>query len=224
MAITDIIPPEVKNDPFYDTLITLSENGNIRTFLEIGSSSGEGSTEAIVKGIRRRNDQQLVRMFCMELSRPRFIRLTNNYFNDTFVKTYNLSSISLKEFPTKEEVTYFYNHTQTNLNNFTLDMVLGWLDQDIQYIKDVCLDYNGIEFIKKSNHLEYFDMVLIDGSEFTGERELYATIGAKFIALDDINTYKSFNCYKLLSAHVNYKLVAQDLTVRNGFAIFQRNA
>lgn len=223
MALTNIIPPEVKNDAFYKALISLGENTNIHTYLEIGSSSGEGTTEALVKGIRKRSDKENVRLFCMELSRPRFINLTNNYKKDSFVKTYNLSSVSLEQFPKPEEVTYFYNHIKTNLNSFPLETILDWLDQDIKYIKDNCLDFNGINFIKEANKIDSFDMVLIDGSEFTGERELYALMGAKFIALDDITVHKCFNCYNILSHHASYKLIAEDRSLRNGFAIFQRN-
>jgi hypothetical protein len=65
-------------------------------------------------------------------------------------------------------------------------------------------------------------MVLIDGSEFTGEAELFHTIGARVIALDDVNSHKCFNVYRMLSNNVSYALTHQNFELRNGFAVFER--
>lgn len=65
-------------------------------------------------------------------------------------------------------------------------------------------------------------MVLIDGSEFTGQAELSLVMGAKIIALDDINAFKNFQSYQLLINHPGYKIIAREVGLRNGFAIFER--
>ena len=65
-------------------------------------------------------------------------------------------------------------------------------------------------------------MVLIDGSEFTGERELYETTGAKVIALDDVNAFKCWNAYQMLLHTTNYELKEHDFSLKNGYAIFER--
>jgi hypothetical protein len=222
MAITDLIPPEVKGDDFYNALGIIASIESVKTILEIGSSSGEGSTESLVNSIKNRSDADSVRLFCMEVSRPRYTKLVSNYSELTFFKAYNLSSVSLKEFPSIEEISYFYNLVHTNLNQYPLEIVLDWAEQDKKYIEDNCLDINGIEIIKTANKINYFDCVLIDGSEFTGERELYSLMGAKFIALDDVNSFKCFNCYKILENHSSYQIVERNMNVRNGFAIFQK--
>ena len=222
MAITDLIPPEVKDDHFYNALGLIASLEVVKTIIEIGSSSGEGSTESLVNSIKNRSDIDSVQLFCMELSRPRYAKLVSNYADLKFLKAYNLSSVSLKEFPTMEEIAFFYNTVNTNLNNFSLETILGWAEQDIQYIKDNCLDINGIEIIRSANKINHFDFALIDGSEFTGERELYSLMGAKFIALDDVNTFKCFNCYKILENHPSYEIIERNLNLRNGFAIFRK--
>jgi len=83
-------------------------------------------------------------------------------------------------------------------------------------------DFCGIEFIKSCNSIDKFDFVLIDGSEFTGEAELQYVWGAKVIAIDDVNAHKCFAAYVRLSKHYSYKLIAQDLNLRNGYAFFER--
>jgi hypothetical protein len=103
-----------------------------------------------------------------------------------------------------------------------LDQVLSWLDQDLSYIASSGLDACGIDFIKKDQGIEYFDMVLIDGSEFTGHAELSLVMSAKIIALDDINAFKNFQSYQALISDPNYKVIAREMGLRNGFAIFEK--
>ncbi len=45
-----LIPPEISNDRFYRAIERVAATPGVRTILEIGSSSGAGSTEAWVKG------------------------------------------------------------------------------------------------------------------------------------------------------------------------------
>ena len=68
----------------------------------------------------------------------------------------------------------------------------------------------------------YFDLVLIDGSEFTGERDLWSVMGSKFIALDDVFAFKCWNAYQTLLHHSSYSLVCCDFNTRNGYAFFKR--
>lgn len=218
----NIIKPEILNDEFHATLKTYALRQDLKTFLEIGSSSGGGSTDAFVTGIRERRDTAEVSLFCMEVSRTRFKALASHYAADDFVRCYNISSIPANELPSEEEVIHFYNATQTTLNNYSIQTVLSWLRQDIEYIKNSGSDVNGIRLIKQANHIQNFDMVLIDGSEFTGERELHETNGAKVIALDDVNTFKCWNAYQTLLHTTNYELKEHDFTLRNGFAFFEK--
>jgi len=224
MSNEEIIPPEVTDDAFYHALVKCAIRPDIKTILEIGSSSGEGSTEAFVKAIRRRPDREKVKLYCMEISQARFLKLVAHYQNDSFVKPYRLSSIRINQFPSRDDVINFYGKFRTNLHaeNTPLELVLSWYEQDLAYIRKSGLDACGIEVIKKEQGIEFFDMVLIDGSEFTGSAEFSLLLGATIIALDDINSIKSYFPYKFLCNNPRYKLVAQDIRLRNGFAIFER--
>jgi len=158
----------------------------------------------------------------MEVSQARFEKLSGIYKNDSFVKPYRLSSVRVNQFPLKESVIHFYQNFRTNLNLYPLEQVLGWLDQDLGYIASSGLDACGIDFIKKDQGIEFFDMVLIDGSEFTGQAELSLVMGAKIIALDDINAFKNYQSYQVLINDPNYKIIAREMGLRNGFAIFEK--
>lgn len=217
--LNQIIPPEIKNDEFYFLIQKIAREEHIKTVLEIGSSAGGGSTEAFVTGLRENPDKPL--LFCMEISKPRFQALRETYRNDSFVKCYNVSSVSIEDFPSEEAVSAFYQTTKTSLNNYPLDQVIGWLQQDIEYVKNSGVPSDGIERVKQSNNILNFDLVLIDGSEFTGTSELNKIYGAKFIMLDDINAFKNYDNYQRLVNDPNYVLVKENWSTRNGFAVFR---
>ncbi|HEY3432098.1 MAG TPA: glycosyltransferase family 1 protein [Rhodocyclaceae bacterium] len=220
--LSKIIPGEIVNDDFYKLLHSLASRPELKTFLEIGSSSGAGSTHAFVSALKARPDADQTRLYCMELSTERYTALKAAYADCNFVKVYNQSSVSMEEFPSEQEVAFFYANTRTTLNTYPVEQVISWLRQDLEYMKQSGLTRNGIEVIKSENGLKHFDMVLIDGSEFTGEAEMYHTMGAKIIALDDVNSHKCFNVYRMLSNHVNYALTHQNFELRNGYAVFER--
>ncbi|MBW4558381.1 MAG: FkbM family methyltransferase [Trichormus sp. ATA11-4-KO1] len=215
-----LIPPEIKNDEFYVAIQKIAREENIRTVLEIGSSSGEGSTEAFVTGLRENpNNPQL---FCIEVSKSRFNELKKRYENYNFVNCYNVSSVKIENFPEEQEVIDFYNNIQNNLKLYPLDIVLNWLKQDIEYVSQSGVSESGIEKIKLEHNINYFDLVLIDGSEFTGYAELNEVYGANFICLDDITTFKNYQNHQRLLADKNYILIYQNTNVRNGYSIFKK--
>jgi len=215
-----LIPPEIKNDAFYTAIQKICREEDIETVLEIGSSSGGGSTEAFVTGLRENSNHP--KLFCMEVSKTRFAELEKRYEKDDFVKCYNVSSISLEKFPKKSEVIDFYHNTRNNLRLYPLEQVLGWLEQDKEYVKNSAVASDGIQIIKQENNIELFDLVLIDGSEFTGNAELDEVYGAKYILLDDITTFKNYHSHYKLLADNNYILIAENKNIRNGYSIFKK--
>lgn len=217
-----IISPEIKNDVFYWAIYKLAKNEPLKTILEIGSSNGEGSTEAFALGIIQNPHNPI--LYCMEISRIRFAALQRRYAQLPCVKCYNISSVPLSSFPSEQEISSFFITTPTNLNQYGLQTVLGWLDQDIEYLKNATVPQNGIEIIKRENNIEHFDMVLIDGSEFTGKAEFALIYGARFILLDDISAFKNHENYVRLCNDPNYELIEEDKTLRNGYAIFRKRA
>lgn len=217
-----IIPPEVVKDPFARWIEFLSGLANVQTIIEIGSSSGDGSTQSILRGCGARSVQNKPKVFCLEISKKRFRRLVQNTTAYPYVHCYNLPSISSSEFPSEEDVIDFYESIPTRLNDAPLDKVLQWLRDDIEYTRTCGADVNGLHAIKKVWNIENFDLSIVDGSEFTGAVELDILYGSKFILLDDTETYKNKFSYEKLLSSTEYKLVHHDPKLRNGFAVFVR--
>ncbi|MBA4189772.1 MAG: hypothetical protein C0467_17445 [Planctomycetaceae bacterium] len=117
----------------------------------------------------------------------------------------------------------FYRQGVGGLNRFPLADVLRWLEQDIEYVRNSGVTADGIERIKREHKIKCFDVVLIDGSEFTGEAELRQVYGAKFIFLDNINTYKNYVNHRQLMEDDGYTLIYHEPNQRNGRSAFRRN-
>ncbi|HEY5236246.1 MAG TPA: hypothetical protein VIJ14_08725 [Rhabdochlamydiaceae bacterium] len=218
--IDQIIPPEIKQDVFFDAIYRLARSERLETILEIGSSSGEGSTEAFVKGINENPFHPT--LYCMEVSTVRFKALKDRYSTNRSVVCHHVSSVPVESFPSEEEVLTFMKTVNTSLRGYDPAEVISWLRRDIDYVKVANVPQNGIERIKAEQEIENFDMVLIDGSEFTGQAEFKLIYGAKFILLDDIRAFKNYQNYMALLSDTNYELIEEDPMLRNGYAIFRR--
>jgi hypothetical protein len=214
------IPPEIVDDEFHETIRSLAQTATIQTILEIGSSTGEGSTRAFVDGIRVNSNRPL--LFCLEASRVRFRRLARRYAQEPQVKCYNLTSVPIGRFPTEAQVAAFHRDRRSTLNSYSLTEVIRWLHQDMRYVNGLGPALNGIQIIKEANGVDRFGMVLIDGSEFTGGAELDEIYGADYILLDDIGSFKNLDNYERLRSDPTYKLLVSNMSLRSGYAVFER--
>jgi hypothetical protein len=218
--LDDLIPAEITDDPFAQLIEDVASTAGVHEIIEIGSSAGEGSTAAFVRGALR--NPVLPRLHCIEVSVERHAALVKRWSGQSFVHCYNVSSIPVERFPSASEVEDFYRHVPSRLRDFDLETVLGWLQQDVDYLRDYGLSSPGIRDIRARHGIDTFDAVLIDGSEFTGSAEFDEVYGARFLLLDDTETFKNWANTRRLESDRNYRLVRADPSVRNGFAVFER--
>ncbi|GEM_PF-1414564 len=214
-----LIPPEIKGTELYKEIQKLSAGEDIKTILEIGSSAGDGSTEAFVTGILKNPGKPT--LYCIEASGARFLELKERYSKFPFIKGFNVSSIPVEKFPTEEDIVNFYFTTRSKLNDHPIKDILEWYRQDIEYLKIANINTHGIEHIRRQENITFFDMVLIDGSQFAGSAELDEIYGARYILLDDVNTFNNYKNYHRLMSDVNYSLYSENWEERNGYAIFK---
>jgi hypothetical protein len=216
----ELIPPEIIYDRFYYALQWLVQHERLHHILEIGSSSGDGSTKAFVEGILRNPVCPV--LHCIEVSGTRHSALQNAYGDRNFVKTYNVSSVPEECFPLDEEIIDFYNQHRTALNQYPIEVILSWKAEGLRYLRDSGVQQRGIAAIKSENQIKNFDLVLIDGAEFTGFAEFREIYGANIICMDDVNAFKCYRARRELLADRDYELVFEDFSIRNGFSIFIR--
>jgi len=221
--ITSIIPAEIKHDELYcriiDTVFLFHDE--IKTVLEIGASSGDGSTEAIVSAMSQLEDKEL---FTLEIDQARFAALQERYQELDWVIPVNKSAVHINEYPTKGSISDFYNTIKTQLNQYPLDFVLSWYDIEIEKVKYLNDKVGAIDQIKKDNNIDHFDMVVLDGSPFTGYREYEKIVGAKIIVLDDTIDIKHHHTQLALRDNKEYECIFCNAALRNGYAIWAKRS
>ncbi len=215
-----LIAPEISRDTFWRIIRRVASTPGIEHILEIGSSSGDGSTSAFVAGILENPGNPL--LHCFEISKPRFESLKKHYAPYDFFRCYNSSTVSLDRFPPQLEVTEFHSRFRPKLRRPSVKTQLRWLQQDVDYIEKHGFSSNGIQLLKAQLGINHFDVVLIDGSEFTGKAEMEDVYGSRFLLLDDILTFKNHENYHRLKNDRSYKLQEKSRWLRNGYAVFRR--
>jgi hypothetical protein len=215
-----LIAPEIRRDRFSRLIEEIGATEGVRQILEIGSSAGDGSTEAWVHGALRNAHRP--ELHCIEVSVPRYEALAQRYRDYPFVHCYNLSSVPAESFASEAEVARFHAGVRSKLRNVRLEKVLGWLRQDLAYLAEHGLSAHGIRRIREQHGLARFDAVLIDGSEFAGKPELEEVYGARFLLLDDTRSFKNWENVQRLADDPAYRLVRKSRWLRNGFAVFER--
>jgi hypothetical protein len=174
--------------------------------LEIGGGFGDGSTQCI-------NSERLysvenhpantARHGAAMAARPGGVAMKCN-------------AVTRAAWLTPEAVAAFYRTTPTRLNQYPLEMVLSWLEED----HEIAAGCTTLTFVG-----ERFDFLLLDGSPFSAEAELAAfrplLNNSAFVALDDVVDIKNWANYHALKNEPGVRLVWEDLGLRNGAAIFQ---
>ena len=207
------IPAEIKNDELYERIITTIRmfSSEIKTVLEVGASSGDGSTEALIIGMAGLQDKTL---YTIEANPLRYENLVTRYKGLDWVKPLNGSSVAIEEYMSEEDVEFFHKNTPTQLNEYSLETVLSWYEDEILSIAKWRIPTGIIDTIEKP------DMVLLDGSPFTGNAEYQKMGDSKIIILDDILDIKHYHSHQALRKNKEYECLFCNLTLRNGYSIW----
>jgi phospholipid N-methyltransferase len=103
---------------------------DVKSIIEIGPSSGKGSTGAILRGIRKKSSVTQTQLHLIEIDEFRCALLKLRFKKMNNVTIYNGSSISIDEFPSWEEVKNFYSQCVTKLNKHSLETIEKWYYSD----------------------------------------------------------------------------------------------
>jgi hypothetical protein len=193
----------------------------VRTILEIGSSSGDGSTDAFVAGALE-NPAGPPTLHCIELSRERFTRLVARHGARDFVHCHRVSSVRLARFATHEDIDRFCAGFRPWLRRRSRSTYHRWLAQDRAYVEASAAGTDGVRDVAARHGIDRWGAVLIDGSEFTGNALLDDVYGAAWLILDDIRAMKNHANHGRLRRDPAYELAERSWTLRNGYAVFRR--
>jgi hypothetical protein len=209
--------PEIRTNTFFgQDIIKYLSIFNVKKAIEIGSGSGNGSTQCFLQYFDSLNYKSK-ELHCFEPVESWFKDLEKNTEGRNYCELYNCSSISYADLLIKDFDADFYNSPYNKLkDSYDKNTLKSWYDSELPYFKE-----------SKNTILSSIeaDAVLIDGSEFSGYSEfkqLHPSI--YLIFLDDcLTAFKTNQVYTELSNNPEWKLIRVN-SERNGYAIFRKNA
>ena len=179
-------------------------NTSMVNFLEIGTWNGLGSTRCFIDGFKERTEPFNFYSLECNTEKSEYARKLYENMNNVYI----LNEVLLNEKPSD-----IYDIFPVLLENETFNY---WNDIDLNNMKDKKL------FLERDDLPEIFDLVLLDGGEFTTWYE-YNIIKDKcrILALDDTNTFKCKKIVEDIKSSNNWNILIEN-NERNGNLVCER--
>jgi hypothetical protein len=200
-----------ENHEFFINLILAGVNPEFKTFLEVGTGTGMGTTRALVNGILHRTEQN-ARMYSFDINEPALHKARYQYINNrkwvsaSFLQ-FIWGRLNKTDFMVREDLAEMPNPYQ------------------IRQIYDVSYDREHHLWLKAPfvTLSEKFDVIVLDGGDFSsvGDYATLKTLEPKMWFLADVNLCKNKAAFAELSASSKYEMVRKFEDGR-GSAIFKQ--
>ena len=195
---------QIYDDDFSIEIVKYASNLDYKTFLEIGTWNGLGSTMAFANGLKDRKDDYI--FYSLECNNDKYLDASKLHKNND--KIHILNEVIWNVIPDD-----FYEIFPQSLTN---DTYKHWNEVDILNMKNCDL------FLNRENLPEIFDVILLDGGEFTTYHEFQTLKNrCKILMLDDVNVDKCKLIVNEIKSDKSWKIIKSDNT-RNGYLIAQK--
>lgn len=194
---------QINGGKFADKIKEFAKDLSNTTFLEIGTWNGLGSTKVFTDELVLRLDDYT--FYSLECNNDKCDFARGLYVN--LDKVFILNEVLFNEEP--ENLYDVFPQCQTD------EMYKKWFTIDMENMKKCD------SFLKRDDLPEIFDVILLDGGEFTTHFD-YQLIKdrCKYLLLDDINVAK---CTKIVeeikSQPEKWEIIEENKTERNGFIV-----
>ena len=207
---------QICNDDFYEDIKAVASNPKYKTFLEVGTWNGMGSTKAFVEGFKHRPSQGGDGVDGVDDYVFYSLECNKDKWADA-VKLYDDSRVHiLNEVIWNEEPADFYEIFPQCLTD---EMFKHWNEVDLINMKKCEV------FLKRANLPEVFDVVLLDGGEFTTYYEFQLLKNrCKMLMLDDVNVDKCKLIIEEIRANPQQWTILKQVNLRNGYLVAERKS
>lgn len=196
---------QICNDEFYDDIYHYASSANNKTFLEIGTWNGLGSTKAFAEGFKSREADSYI-FYSLECN-------TDKCNDASRLYAYNPRIHILNEVIWNQQPADFYEVFPQCKSNTTF---AHWHEVDIVNMQRCNV------FMERDNLPEMFDVILLDGGEFTTYYEFQILKDrCKILMLDDVNVDKCMKIVQEIQSDPSWRII-KHRNVRNGYLIAER--
>jgi hypothetical protein len=190
------------NQNFGKLIFELAKDFNNKIFVDIGTWNGLGSTKCFIEAMKLNQNSIL---YTIENNTEKIDSAKNSLSND--IESNKLDVRFLNG-------TFISND---EIDRWIIDNKIVLTEQQQYWLT---IDKTNSENLLNIN-FETIDILLIDGSDYSGylELQLFKDI-SKFILLDDVNGLKNKMSREYLINSSDFKLEHEDLNDRDGYSIF----
>jgi len=184
----------------------LSSDEENKTFLEIGTWNGLGSTKSFIESLQKRTDDYI--FYSLECNKEKCEDAKKLYLDNK--KIHILNEVIYNKLPSN-----FYDIYPEARNNETYKR---WTDIDVINMQQCNL------FLDRKDIPNIFDVLLLDGGVFTTYFEYHVLKNrCKYLLLDDINIAKNKKIVEDIKSNPKmWKILEEDISSRNGNLVCQR--
>ena len=184
----------------------LSADTKNKTFLEIGTWNGLGSTKCFADSLRKRDDDYI--FYSLECNKEKSKDAKRLYINDE--KIHILNEVIYNNLP--DNFYDMYPETQIN------ETYKRWVNVDSSNMKNCSV------FLDRTDIPDVFDVILLDGGVFITYFEYHLLKDrCKYLLLDDTNIAKNIEIVKdIKSQPRKWKILEENSKSRNGNLVCQR--
>ena len=197
-------------DSFGKYIKKIAKDPSNKSFLEIGTWNGLGSTKCFSLGFQRRDEEDYI-FYSLECNEDKCKGAQKIYEKFPKMNILNESILSADEMPSKEKLLKTFPHIKEN-KKFN-----KW------HVTDVSNASKSKNFLKRNEIPDVFDVILLDGGEFLTYFEyLVLKNKCRFLLLDDVKEAKTKKVREELLNSKLWELHEEDLATRNGWSSFKR--
>jgi hypothetical protein len=192
--------------PCGDLIYNITKREDVNTIVEIGTWNGEGSTMCVIKSLM---DLKIKKEF-----------ISVELYPDMYEKA-NLFLSKYKDYVTllngriiEYEDAFWFDHN--SINFMSDEHARLYYKKDLDYLKTT------IDVFEKMP--EKIDLLILDGGEYTTYPEwIKLKDKTKIVVLDDSKILKCSKIRQEILDSGNYQILYDNLNVRNGFSVFEKN-
>ena len=192
-----------------DIIYDMCNQDDIKTIVEIGTWNGMGTTKCIYDSISENNKKDYL-VYSLE-SNPDFYNQA--VVNLPKIENFNIILGRIIEIEDLVNIDECDDKFFTPISN--KEIIKGWLVDDIH-------NYKLVENVLNQMPSK-IDLLILDGGEFSalGEFNKLKDISTYFV-LDDTNTIKNNEVANIMRNDINYKILYDNTSDRNGFLISKK--
>ena len=195
---------QICHDEFSRDIQRYASNLDFKAFLEIGTWNGLGSTKSFADGFKNRNDNYV--FYSLECNKDKWLDASRLYEGNNKIHLLN-------EVIWNEEPSDFYKIFPQCLSDATYKC---WNEVDLINMRTCKL------FLNRPDIPNVFDVILLDGGEFTTYHEFQLLKNrCRVLMLDDINADKCKLIVKEIESDPKWKIIKK-VNIRNGYLVAVR--